>query len=717
MSRKANTPSCGSHQPGLESKTPLALNRRGFLKASAAMAGGLLLGIGPDGAIAQFGPQPIAPASFIHIATDGTITLTIHKPENGQGAETAIAMLLAEELECDWERIRTVFAPIDPRVYGGPLQGTFGSMAVRTSWEPMRRTGAAARQMLMQAAAEQWGISPERCRADNGAVINLDSNARLEYGQLATAAARQPVPEGLALKDPSSFRLLGKPIKRRDTAIKINGRAVYGIDMQLPGMLHAVVARCPVIGGKARSFDASAAMQVAGVRQVLEIPHGIAVVADNTWAAIEGRKQLKVDWDEGANSGRDSAGIREHMWSLLQEPGPVATHQGDGEEALSRADKVVRATYEAPYLAHAPMEPFSALAVVGADSCEVWTGTQIPGLAHSSAVQASGLQADQVKIHTLYMGGGFGSRGGGQWVAETVEIAKRLDVPVKLSWTREDDIQHDRYRPASLAVLAAGLDQDGWPLAWTGRVTCSTFTGLNAEGIDREGVAGLADLHYDIPHQHFEYREPGIPIPTNYWRSVGHSQNTFYAESFLDELAVAAGRDPVEYRRHLLASDPRLLGVLNLAAEKAGWGQPLPEGRYRGVAVANCFGSYNAQVAEISLTGDRLRVYRVVCAIDCGQVVNPHGVEQQMQGGIVYGLSAALRGRITLAGGRVEQSNFHDYEPLRMDEMPHVETWIVPSNSPPGGVGEVATPAIAPAVANAVFAATGKRLRSLPLIL
>jgi len=696
---------------------PLELDRRQFVKAGAAGAGGLLLGFYQQDLLAQFGgpPAAITPQAFVHISRDDIVTLTIHKPENGQGAETAMAMLLAEELECDWNRIRTVFAPVEP-IYGGPLQGTFGSMAVRTSWNPMRQTGAAAREMLIQAAALRWGVGPDQCRAENGSVINQLTDARLSFGSLAEAAATLPVPTDIRLKPASEFRLLGKPMKRRDTQLKISGQATYGIDFERPDMVYAVVARCPVFGGAVASFDAGDARAVSGVQDVLEIPQGIAVIADNTWAAMEGRRALSIVWDEGANSNLSSEQIHSQLMELTGSPGAIAADRGNLESALAEAASVVQADYDAPYLAHAPMEPFTAVAEVQADRCEVWTGTQIPGLAHSSAVEASGLPADQVKIHTLYMGGGFGSRGGGSWVAESVEIAKRVGVPVKLTWSREDDLQHDRYRPASCVHLEAGLDADGWPTAWSGRAACSSFAGLR-NGLDREAVVELANPNYEIPALHFEYHEPGLSIPTNYWRSVGHSQNTFFAESFIDELAAQTDKDPVEFRRRLLTNSPRLLNVLNIAAERADWGRPTTAGSYQGVAVTNCFGSFNAQIAEVTVEDGHVRVHRVTCVVDCGQVVNPAGVVQQMQGGIVYGLSAALRGKITIRQGRVEQTNFHQYEPLRIDEMPHVDVHIVASEEAAGGIGEVGTPAIAPAVTNALFQATGKRIRSLPITL
>jgi isoquinoline 1-oxidoreductase subunit beta len=702
------------------------LGRRSFLQAGAAAAGGLLIGfyLPEKGQLLAQGPQggrggapaTLYPNAFVRVGTDDIVTLTIHKPENGQGTETSIAMLLAEELECDWKKVRTEFAPINPTFYGGERQGTFGSQAVRTSWTPLRRTGAAAKDMLIQAAATRWGVDKSMCRAENSTVVNLSTNARLSYGSLADAASKLPVPANVVLKDPSQFRLLGKPMKRRDAAIKSSGQAMYAMDVKVPGMVYAVVQRSPVVGGKVASFDATKARAVPGVKHVIQIPEGIAVIAENTYAATEGRKALDVKWDEGANASLTSAAIREKLVALTSKPGAVARNIGTAEASLASAAKKVEVAYEVPYLAHAPMEPFSCVADVRADSAELWVGTQIPGIANSDAMRVAGLTADKVKLHTLYMGGGFGSRGGGEFINEAVGISKAIGTPVKLMYTREDDLAHGKFRPTSYARMAAGLDAQGWPVAFTSNIACSSFAGIQSNGVDREGVAGVADTLYSIPNVLVHYSEPGISIPTNYWRSVGHSQNTFFMEAFIDEMAAAGGKDPVELRRRLLSapSAARLLGVLNLAAEKSNWGKPLPAGRFRGVAVVNCFGSFNAQVAEVSVTAGKLQVHRVVSAVDCGMVVNPAGIVQQQQSAIVYGLSAALRGAITFDKGRVVQTNFHQYEPLRINEMPVVEVHIVPSTEASGGMGEVGTPAIAPAVANAIFAATGKRVRQLP---
>jgi isoquinoline 1-oxidoreductase beta subunit len=700
------------------------LNRRGFLKAGAAATGGLLIGIYfPDVAgeavlDAQFGAPgggSITPQAFIRIGTDDVVTLIIHKPDNGQGTETSIAQILAEELDCDWSRIRTEFAPINAALYGGALQGTFGSLAIRTTYDPMRRTGAAARDMLMQAAAARWGVDKSQCRTENGAVVNTATNARLSYGSLAEAAAKLPVPSNVTLKDPAQFKLIGKPLKRVDTPAKVTGKATFGIDVRLPGMLYAVVARCPVFDGKVARFDATKARTVPGVQHVVQIPQGVAVVASNTWAAMEGRRALQIEWDEGPNAALTAAGIRETLARLSETPGGgVAEQHGDVAAAFARVSQPIEATYEAPYLAHARLEPYACVARIADGTCEIWTGTQIPGQAHSTAVQASGLKPDQVKVHTTYMGGSYGSRGGGAFVAEAVEIAKAIKAPVKLTYSRDDELQHDLYRPASVVRFMGALDAEGWPTAWFARIACPTWMGLR-NGVARESVEGIAE--YDIPNVKVEYQDPKLPIPTGYWRSVGLSQNTFFAESFVDELAAQGKKDPVELRRRLYAKSPRLLGVLNLAAEKARWGTPLPQGRFRGIAAVAGFGSFNAQVAEVSIEQGKVRVHRVVCAVDCGRVINPTGVIQQAQGAMVYGLSAALRGNITIDRGRVAESNFHQYEPLRMHEMPVVDVHIVPSAAAPGGMGELTTPPIAAAVGNAIYAATGRRIRRLPFSL
>ncbi|HEY6390971.1 MAG TPA: xanthine dehydrogenase family protein molybdopterin-binding subunit [Bryobacteraceae bacterium] len=689
---------------------PQKVDRRNFLKTS-----GLLLGFylpARSRLSAQTRAAKTKLNAYVHVGTDDAVTLFIHKAEMGQGTVTSLSMLLAEELECDWNKIRTEFPGVD-RAYG-PLQGVFGSMSIRTSWDPLRKAGASAREMLIGAAAQKWGVNQSQCRAENSTVINTATNARLSYGSLAEASAQLPVPANVTLKDPKQFRLIGTSPTRLDTPDKVDGRTQFGIDVRVPGMLYASLERCPVFGGKASEFDTPKAMAVPGVKQVVPISNGVAVVADNTWSAMEGRRALQIRWDEGPRANTSSAGIRKMFADLAEKPGAVARKQGDVDAGMAGAAKKIEAVYEAPYLAHAPMEPLNCVAHVRPDGCDVWASTQIQTAARDIAAKVTGLAPEKVQVHTMYLGGGFGRRGGSDYVQEAVQIAAAVGEPIKLTWTREDDLQHDMYRPASYTRFAGALDSRGWPVAWSARVVCPAFGGLR-NGVDRTGVEGIADILYGIPNIQVEYHAADAGIPVSYWRSVGYSQNTFFTESFVDELAAAGGKDPLELRRRLLAKSPRLLGVLELASEKSGWDKPLPAGRFRGIAVVNNIGSFNAQVAEVSVDQGKLRVHRVVCAVDCGQVVHPKGVEQQIQSGIVYGLTAALKGSITIDRGRVQQQNFHQYDVLRIDEMPVVEVHIVPSQNAPGGIGEASTPTIAPAVANAIFAATGKRIRHLPI--
>jgi isoquinoline 1-oxidoreductase beta subunit len=690
-------------------------SRRSFLKVSTTAAGGLMLGFylpeeSPVRAQAKAARAKLN--AYIYIGSDDTITFMIPKSEMGQGTATSLPMLLAEELECDWKKVHTEFPGVDPAF--GPVMGTYGSLSIRTLWTPVRKAGAAAREMLIEAAAKQWSVDTSRCRAENGAIINTATNARASYGSLAEAASKLTPPSNPSLKDPKQFHLIGTSPKRLDTPAKINGTASFGIDVRRPGMLYAVLLRCPVFGGKVASFDATKAKGVAGVKQVVQISNGIAVVADNTWSAMEGRKLLDVKWDEGPRALNSTASLRKLFADMAAKPGAVARKEGDSEAAMAGAARKIEAVYEAPYLSHAPMEPLNCVAEVRPDRCEIWASTQIQTSARDIGAMITGLPKEKVEVHTQYLGGGFGRRGGADFIGEAVEVAKAVGAPVKLTWTRDDDLQHDTYRPGSYTKFTAALGPDGWPVAWNARVACQSFQGLQ-NGVDRAAVEGVADIHYAVPNILIDYHNPDTGIPCSYWRSVGYSQNTFFTESFVDEVAAASGKDPVEFRRKLLEKTPRLLGVLNLAAEKAAWTKPLPAGRFRGVAVVNNIGSFNAQIAEISVNQGKIRVHRVVCAVDCGVVVNPAGVRQQIESGIVYGLSAALKQGITFERGRVQQTNFHQYDPLRIDEMPVVEVYLVESQAAPGGIGEASTPTAAPAVANAVFAATGKRIRQLPL--
>jgi isoquinoline 1-oxidoreductase beta subunit len=693
-------------------------SRRDFLKTGAA---GLFVGlIWPEKsqmAAQGFGRGaggPAKPSAYIHVATDGAVTFVITKAEMGQGTVTSLSQLLAEELDCDWKNVRTEFAPVNPALYG--QQGVFGSSSIRTTYGPLRQAGAAARAMLIEAAAARWNADKAQLQTENGFVLYPANNARLSYGELSEAAAKLPVPTGVALKDPKQFKLIGKPVKRLDTRDKANGKALFGLDARPQGLKYASMVRCPVFGGKVKSFQMEKAKAVPGVEMVVEISNGVAVIADNTWSAMQGRKALEVVWDEGPVASVNSAGISRMFADLAQQPGSVAKKVGDADAARASAAKKLEAVYETPYLSHAPMEPMNCTALVTADSCEIWAPTQAQAGSRSTAARITGLSPEAVKVNSLFMGGGFGRRGGTDYVAEAVEIARRMPgTPVKLMWTREDDMRHDLYRPASYVKFAGGVDADGWPVAFVANVACPSFMGGGRGGaVDHTAVEGIDTVEYTIPNIHVDWRKADPGIPTTYWRAVGYTQNTFFAECFLDELAAAGGKDPVELRRRLLAKSPRLLGVLNEVADKANWGKA-PAGRFQGVAVVNNIGSFTAQVAEVSVTGGKLKVHRVVCAVDCGRIVNPAIIKQQIQSGIVYGLSAALKGAITIDKGAVVQGNFNNYDVVRIDEMPVIDVHILETDNNPGGIGEASVPPIAPAVANAIFAATGKRVRKLPI--
>lgn len=697
------------------------VNRRGFLQAGLAGATGLTLGFYlPEKARAQAAVAELN--AYIHIGSDNIASLILAKSEMGQGVMTSLSQLMVEELEADWTKVRQVFAPADARLYG-PLQGVFGSLSIRTQYMPLRKAAASAKEMLLEAASRQWGVDKSQLRAQNSAVINPANGQTLSFGSLADAAAKLTPPANPKLKDAKDFKLIGTSPKRVDTPMKVNGTAQFGIDAKVPGMQYAVLARTPVFGGKVASFDATKAKAVPGVKQVVQISNGVAVVADNTWAAMEGRKALEIKWDEGSFATQNSASISKMFAQLAQTPGAVARKEGDAAQGLAGAAKKLEAVYEAPYLAHAPMEPVNCTAHVKGDGVQLWVGTQIQTAAQQMAAQKAGVKPEQVAIDTLMLGGGFGRRGSADFIGEATEISKAVGTPVKLTWTREDDIAHDTFRPASRTQFAAGLDKDGWPVALTARSVCPSVQAggaapQSADGLDRTGVEGIFDLEYGIPNILVDYKAAVLPIPVSYWRSVGFSQNTFFLESFMDELAAASGKDPVEFRRKLLEKNPkaaRLLGVLNLLAEKSNWGSALPAGRARGIAISNNIGSFTGEVAEVSVEKGKIRVHRVVSAVDCGQVVNPAIISQQIQSGIVFGLSAALKGKISIDKGQVVQQNFNTYDMLRMDEMPQIEVHIVPSTMAPGGIGEASTPMIAPAVANALFKITGKRLRQLPL--
>jgi isoquinoline 1-oxidoreductase beta subunit len=706
---------------------PGRLTRRAVLQSGLGLGVGLVIGFDLPvrrglRRLAAAAGKPFAPNAWVRIDADGLVTIVNSQSELGQGILTSMAMVIADELDADWSRVRVVQSGADP-VYGNPNfdgeQLTAGSQSIRGLLPTWRKAGAAGREMLAAAAAREWGVPVGEVRTDNGVVYHDPSGRKLTYGALSEKAGQLPLPPNPKLKTPAQFKLIGKKVPRLDTPDKVTGRAVYGIDVVMPGLLVASVARSPVFGGKAASFDASSAKAVQGVRHVVPIGAGVAVVATSYWAARRGREALAVQWDEGPNARLSSAEITQALAAVVQQPGPVARREGDAVKALGEAGRVLEAVYEVPFLAHATMEPQNCSAHVRSDGCDVWAPTQNQTAARQAAMQVTGFPREKVRVHTTFVGGGFGRRGEVDYVTEAVQVAKAIGGPVKVIWSREDDIQHDFYRPRTSNVVRAALDGQGTPVAWLHRIAAPGILhqrGLPAGEIDPTMVEGAANLPYDIPNLQVEYSHKDVGVPVGFWRSVGASQNAFVVESFVDELAHAAGKDPLEYRRALLGRSPRHKGVLELAAARAGWGSPPPSGRHRGIAAAFSYGSWAAEVAEVSVAPDgAVRVHRVVCAIDCGLAVNPDQIEAQVQGGVVWGLTAALRGEITLADGRVQQSNFHDYPMLRIDEMPAIEVHIVPSEAAPGGVGEPGVPPIAPAVTNAIFAATGKRIRRLPI--
>ncbi len=708
------------------------ISRRSFLKASALAGGGLLLGLylPVSGRQAQAAEGPasseaaFAPNAWLRITSDDAVTVLVDRSEMGQGVMTALPMLLAEELEADWGRIQTAFAPADD-AYTNSLLGsqlTGGSTAVRNAWRPLREAGAAGREMLVAAAAARWGVDPDACEAAEQVVRHPGSGRSATFGALAAEAAEMPVPEAVLLKAPQDFRLVGTARDRLDAPAKVDGSARFGLDVQLDGLLTAQVARCPVIGGTVRTYDASEAERIPGVRQVVEIDAGVAVIADGFWPAQKGREALSIEWDYGEHAGLSSAGIERQLREAADTGAAATAHsEGGADGALAQAATTVEAAYEVPFLAHACMEPMNATARIADGVCEVWAPTQDQTATQQVAAEISGLPQEQVHVHTTYLGGGFGRRSHTDFVADAVACAKAAGAPVKVVWTRADTTRHDRYRPATFNRLRAAVASDGAVRAWRHRIAGPSIMAQNGmlgpdQQIDPTSVEAADALPYSLPHIHVDYVMASTPVPLWWWRSVGHSQNGFIREAFLDEVAAAAGADPYELRRRLIPAGDRHRTVLERAAEEAGWGSPLPEGRARGIAVVYSFGSYCAEVAEVSVSGDReVRVHRVDVAIDCGAVVNLEIVAEQMESGVVYGLSAAMGEAVTVSRGQVEQANFDDYAVLTIDQMPEVRVHIVASDADPGGVGEPATPPIAPAVANAVRAVTGEPVRRLPL--
>ena len=713
----------------------IALSRRGFLKGATALGSGLVVAFVIPGAhrFAQGADNQgnvFTPNAFLRIGNDNSVTVLLGHSEMGQGIWTGLTLLIAEELDADWSKIRVEHSPASAKDYGlagfGGMQITGGSTSTWMEFDRYRQAGAAARLMLIEAAAKRFNVAPSQIHTESGVVIAGDQRA--SYGELADDAGKLPVPDpaSIKLKDAKDWTFIGKPTKRLDTPEKITGRAKFGMDVQFDGLMTAMVARSPVFGGSVKSFEGAGALAIPGVHKVLQVPTGVAVIADHYWAAKLGRDALTVEWDLGPNTGLDSQKLLESFRKLAATSGLPASQAGDTQAALAKASKTLDVEYSVPYLAHAPMEPLNCTVKITQDKCEIWTGTQFQTLDQMIAGKITGLKPEQVEIHTEFLGGGFGRRANptSDFVAEAVQVAKAAGGPVKTVWAREDDIRGGYYRSAFLHQARIGLGADGLPLAWKHvMVGQSIMAGTSLEaamvkdGIDKTSVEGVVDSPYleGLANHQVELHSPQTGIKVLWLRSVGHSHTAFVMESLIDELATAAGKDPVEYRRTLLKDHPRHLGVLNLAVEKANWEAPLPQGHALGVAVHESFGSYVAQVAEVSQDNLAIRVHRVVCAVDCGIAVNPQSIAAQMESCITFGLGFTLHSKLTFKDGQVVQSNYHDYQVLRLNEMPVVEVHIVPSSDKPGGIGEAGVPPTAPAVANAVFALTGQRLRELPL--
>jgi isoquinoline 1-oxidoreductase beta subunit len=703
------------------------LSRREFVAAGVAAGAGLVVGFYlPHGGRADKGV--FSPNAYLRITPENKITIVVARSEMGQGVRTALPMILAEELEADWKQIEIEQAGAST-LYGD--QTTGGSASVKTTWDPMRKAGAAAREMLISAAALTWGVPRSTCAAVEGNILHGASKRRLSYGELAGKAATLPVPTDVPLKQNKDYKIVGQRLARVDTPAKVKGEAVFGIDFRMPGMKFAVLSRCPTIGGKLVRFDDKESKNISGVDYVGKISDAaVAVVADSVWGAMEGRRLLNVSWDDGPNKDLNTAAVTESLKQAAAKKGASLYSVGDVSKVTGQR---VAAEYRLPFMAHAPMEPGNCTADYHGTTCELWAPTQVPQDCRDAVAQAVGLDPDQVKVNVTLMGGGFGRRLEHDYAVEAALVSKATNAPVKVIWTREDDMRFSTYRPASLHQLSAVLDGAGWPVAFTHRIIAPSISGQKGEpvpgGVDPD-LPDEAAFVYGLENVSIENVIAETVVPLGWMRSVYALQVGFASESFIDELAAAAGKDPLEYRLHMLAQNKdrdiqfftttwhtaRMRGVLQLAADKAGWRKSLPAGRYHGIACFGCFSSYMAEVVEISMENDVPRVHRVVAAVDCGQVVNPSIMEQQIQGGIVYALSNALRAKITIEKGRVVQGNFDDYAPVRMEETPVVEVYAVPSTEPPTGIGEPSVPPLAPAVCNAIYAATKKRIRELPIL-
>lgn len=703
-----------------------SISRRALLRAGLAAGGGLMLSIGlgsPSAAAAQ--AQDFAPDAFIRIDRAGIVMLVVPRVEMGQGTYTALPVLVAEELEVDPRRMRLQHAPASDKLYANPMSGfqnTGGSTSIRAHWQPMRRAGAAARMLLVQAAAATWQVDPATCHAEDGHVLHAASARRLSYGGLAERAAGLPVPTDIALKPAERFRWIGKPLHRLDGADKVNGRAMFGLDARPGGLLVAAIVHCPVVGGRLGHVDDAQALEVRGVRQVVRIDNAVAVVAEHYGAARKAAALLQITWDEGTAAGYSTAQMVRDLAQASTRPGAVARREGDVAAAAAQPGaRTVEAIYQQPLLAHACMEPVNCTVHVRPDGCTLWLGTQVPSRAQTVAAEITGLRPEQVEVHNQLLGGGFGRRLDIDFVAQAVRVARQVKAPVKVIWSREEDTRTSTLRPHHYNRISAVLDERGLPAAWQHRVTGSSILARWAparfqNGLDGDAIRDAAGPYaFDNVLVDYVRQEPAPGITTGFWRGVGHMQNAFPVECFMDELAHAAGADPIAYRRRLLNRHPRAQHVLDTVAARSGWGRPLPPGKGRGVALTFCFQSYAAQVCEITVDNGNVTVDRVVTVVDCGLSITPDTVVAQMQGGIVFGLSAALFGDITIDKGRIAQGNFDTYRILRLNETPEMDIHLVASGEEPGGVGEVSTVLVAPSLVNAVFAATGVRVRQLPL--
>jgi len=735
MSTPTNTPKQA------ETLSEQGMRRRNFIIAGVAAGGGLLIGValpqlfdGKDDAspaktAEDSAKNAFSPNAFIRIDKDGVVTLIMSKVEMGQGTFTSITMLIAEELGVDPAQVKLEQAPADEKKYADPLLGgqvTGGSTSIRGAWEPMRKAGAVARTLLVSAASQAWNVDAKDCRVENGYVLHTGSDKKIGYGELAEKAATLPVPQDVTLKEAKDFTLIGKPVKRLDSPQKVNGQAIYGIDVRQPNMKIATVAMSPVLGGKLVSVDDSKARNIKGVRKIVKLDDAVAVIADHMWAAKQGLAALDIKWDGGRNETLTMKDIVSQLDQASSDkgraaPGAVARSDGSFKEAFAKAEEKFEAVYQLPFLSHAAIEPMNATVHVQKDRCDVWVGTQVPAMAQAGAVGITKLPPEKVFIHNHHIGGGFGRRLDVDFINQAVAIAKTVDYPVKLVWTREEDMQHGIYRPYYYDRLSAGLDKDGKITAWQHQVTGSSIMArwipqFFKNGLDSDAVEVAKEPLYAPANIFVEYiRQEPPGMVTGWWRGVGATHNTFMVESFIDELAHKVGKDPLQYRLASMGDSPRARHVLEVAAKQAGWGQPLPKGSGRGLSVQYAFGTYVAQVAELEVKEDEVKVKRVVCVVDCGMVVNPDHVRAQMEGGINFGISGALWGEITVNNGKVEQSNFDSYRVMRMREAPVIEVHLVQSTEAPGGIGEPGTAAIAPALTNAIFAAIGKRIRQLPI--